>query len=205
MLTSIQTSLLACLSYRMGKLEESCGSVPDLKEEFGYPVRTEDGIISDLEVIFETLKDLFSNEKDVQNVKKEVKKWINFFKKNYSLHDSLISTKPFRLKEKDGERLAEDLYEWIFDIEEFLEKESTALIKEGKFEDFFEPRIIKKLTKDIKSDLKDGFEILIHGFPTPAAMIFFRASEAIARKYYEKTTGVKNSKLKWMDLIPGGE
>ncbi len=184
----------------MGKLQYQCDVTPDLKDEVGHPVKTNEGVLLELEGILETLQDLFSNEKDVVTVKKGMKKWINYFKKNYQVTDKILSKK-FNLNSKDAKKLSEDLYEWIYEIEEFLEKESTVLIKEGKFEDFFAINITKKLTKDIKNDLNDGFEILIHGFPTPAAMIFFRASEAIARRYYEKETGIKNSQLKWSELI----
>ena len=65
----------------------------------------------------------------------------------------------------------------------------------------FPAEIVTKCGLKDFEDILDGAWCIVYGYPTPAAMILFRAAERETRKYYERVTGKPFSKGNWSDLI----
>ena len=192
---------LMILVDEMSTLRTKCELIPDLAAEKGIPVKTEDGILESLKNQFELVDSLFEDSKEIKEIKKSMKKRINYFKREYLEKKKILSLKFFDLDEEDAEELLEDIEWWEEELFNSLDLGTILIKEEETFESFFDDNLINKLSKNTKNDLEEGFNLLQFRHPTSASMILFRAAEAITNQYYEQTTNRKPGKISWNKVL----
>jgi hypothetical protein len=139
---------------------------------------------------YSTLKFVYSSAKD----------WIVYLDKKYAENLVFLGS-PFYIDRIDASNLSKDSDRWIDAIINEYSKQKTVLIRQEKITEIFPEKLLSGLDELTKNDLEDAFHCIFQLLPTPAAMICFRATENIIRKYYTKITGKSAHGRKWRTLL----
>ena len=183
-------------------LDAKCDYVPDIKDGEGIAVKGKHGVLGDLKTYLKLL-DAFPSQdgNEISNVKNAIKSWIIYFTSEYKPEGKILSLKSYYLEKDDADKLSDDVTNWIGIIIDTTVKRKTKLIKDFSFEKFLPSRLIKKLEKGIRQDLKDGFDLTGSDSPTAAVIILLRSAEGIIKNYYKQITNMETSKIRLNDMI----
>ncbi len=108
---------------------------------------------------------------------------------------------PANIDRRDATKLLKDSKLWIDAIINEYSKPRTVLIRQENINEIFTEELLSNLDELTRNDLADTFKCIFNAVPTPAAMICFRATESIIRKYYTKVTGESASRKSWKTLL----
>lgn len=147
--------------------------------------------------ILEHLSKTYSN---LGQVYSSVKDTIVYLDRKYP-EESVFLGPQANIDRRDAKKLLKDSNLWINAIINEYSKPRTVLIREENINKIFTEELLSDLDELTRNDLVDTFHCIFYLLPTPAAMICFRATESIIRKYYTKVTGESASGKSWRILL----
>ena len=114
---------------------------------------------------------------------------------------SMASKLPtYILKGGDKTDFIDKLKLWNDTLYELESRHLFSTLSEDSPSKLFPNELVSKCGLQDFKDILDGAWCIVYGYPTPAAMILFRAAERESRKYYKRVTGL-NPPEHWYDLI----
>lgn len=146
------------------------------------------------------LEQLSKTYSSLGNVYSSVKDTIVYLDRKYP-EEAVFLGPPVNIDRTDAKKLMKDSNLWINAIIDEYSKPRTVLIRQENINEIFTEKILSDLDELTRNDLVDAFHCIFHLLPTPAAMICFRATENIIRKYYTKVTGESASGKTWKTLL----
>lgn len=183
----------------LSSLNMECRNLPDMKIQSRINVKNLGGVIDWLEDILDSIEDTSTEIKKIDGVKSAIKRWIKNLEKNYG--EEKVGDLPFYLKVEDAKSLDRETTEWIDTIIESFANKGTSIIKEDSATKLISDDLSIKLDDDARKDLRDGVDVLLHQFPTPATMILLRVAERVIREFYKKTTGNEPGNKTWGKML----
>ncbi|SMH71330.1 hypothetical protein [Candidatus Nitrosotalea okcheonensis] len=200
MVTKTDTHELLHFIDHLSNLNTLFDDFPDFKEESSkIYVRTSGGIADSFETLLERLDNIGEKIEKVDGVKSSIRRWINRLDKNYSEDEG--TNLPVYLTKEDAKALRKETQKWLDKIIESFDNSGTAIIKENQINEVFSKEIMDRLDNDAQKDLKEGIDVLLHGYPTAATMILFRMAERMIRELYKNTTGKEVGKETWGHML----
>lgn len=200
MVTFKGASRLMQLSWDLSYVLERCRSVAEIAPMQSVQVKGENLILEVLKREYKLIENISETFDRINSVRDSMREWIAYLDKRYNEKWTFLGP-PIILEANDADRLAKDCQMWLSSIMESFSKEGTILLKEDTPTDFLPDKLIEPLDEVTKRDLQDGIDTILHLFPTPAAMILFRATESIVRKYYTSVTGNQSGKKSWDNIL----
>lgn len=154
-------------------------------------------LLDEFSVLFDELaKDpSFSRKRDI------VKKYLNEGQqfKSY-LKDSASANPYYLIKGSEKNDFIAKLKNWWDLLHELESSHLFSILSADSPSKLFPDELVNKCGVEDFKDILDGVWCIVYGYPTPAAMILFRAAERESRKYYTRMTG-NPPPDKWYDLI----
>lgn len=102
---------------------------------------------------------------------------------------------------KEKNNFITNLEKWTRLLHELESNYLFSTLSEDSLSKLFSDQLVSKCGMEDFEDIKDGAWCIIYGYPTPAAMILFRAAERESRKYYTRITGDSHTNKNWNTLI----
>ena len=171
---------------------------PNMKKQ-NLQVKTIGGLIDSLENIQFNIYNLTEKIPKIERVDNSINRWIKQLDKSYS--DEENGSLPFYLSKEDASNLEKSIDKWRDIIVESFDHEGTSILKEDSLNDFITKELKNHLDEFSIQDLEDGIKVLLHSYPTPAALILYRVAEKIIQNFYEKKTGKKPDKKTWGQML----
>lgn len=199
MVTTSDTHELLHLIDELSLLNNECRNLPNMKPNSRIYVQRIGGVIDTLENIQIKLQSITVKIDKKDKILISIKRWIHKLEKNYSNEEK--DTKPFYLSVEDAKMLDKDTNAWSEFIIESFHGGTTYFIKEESINQILNSEIISSLDHIATEDLKDGINVLIHLYPTPAVMILFRVVERILQEFYKQITGSESGKKPWGRML----
>lgn len=200
LVTRLIVSHLLKLIENMCYIYERSRSV-GINESTSTYVKGPNFILSSLRYQNNFIKVLVKAFPDLKDVENSLDLWIEKLDKNYKEQNDTTSELPEKLTFEDGLALSDDARKWIDTIIQVYAKPVTSLINRDKLSKFIPASSFSKLDKIGKADLRDGINLIEHGFPTSASVMLFRVGEKIIQKYYKKITKQIPTGLTWGRMI----
>lgn len=173
----------------------------DVKFGLKSTVKGENYILSILQRNLWIVDSLSASFPHLSSMKKSYKQWTLELDKKYAIKEG-DNDKPFFLDDEDALKLEKDSSKWLMEINQIYSTNPTVLIKDyNTINEIIPVNLIVGLNKMARQDLRDGVDLLLHGMPTPAAMILFRVAENVIQKYYTRITGNKPGTKTWGQMI----
>jgi len=164
------------------------------------PVKGHNFILDVIKRQLPTLEHLSKSYPSLGKVHSSVKDTIVYFDRKYP--DKAVFLGPqVNIDVKDANKLLKDSEQWINEIINEYSKSRTVLIREENIDEIFTEKLLSDLDELTRNDLIDSFLCIFNLLPTPAAMICFRATESIIRKYYTKVTSKSATGKSWSILL----
>lgn len=164
------------------------------------PVKGHNFILDVLERQLPVLEQLSNTYTSLGKLYSSVKDTIVYFDRKYP-EKAVFLGPQVNIDRKDANRLLKDSEQWINAIINEYSNPRTVLIRQENINEIFTEKLLSDLDELTRNDLKDSFRCIFHLLPTPAAMICFRATENIIRKYYTKVTGESTNGKSWRTIL----
>ena len=162
---------------------------------------TMDEVLFSLDIFSDLIEEV-ANDPSFSRKKFEIEQCKNELIKIKSQFVSLNSGGPNQvITGKEKNNFITKLEEWTELLHELESNYLFSTLSEDSLSKLFSDQLVSKCGEKDFEDIWDGAWCIIYGYPTPAAMILFRAAERESRKYYTRITGNSDTEKKWYSLI----